>query len=44
MCNAQFQTMFKLIAIDLILLLVNFSCELVQKSSDIALLGPGEWF
>ena len=43
MYNAQFQTMFKLIAIDLMLLLVNFSCELgQQKISDIALLGPGE--
>ena len=29
----------------LMLLLVNFSCELVQqKCSDIASLGPGEWF
>ena len=43
MYNAQFQTMFKLIAIDLMLLLVKFSCELVQqRCSDIALLGPGE--
>ena len=42
MYNAQFQTMFKLIAIDLILLLVNFSCELVITNSDISLLGPGE--
>ena len=33
--HVQFQTMFKIIAIDLILLLVNF-CP------DIALLGPGE--
>ena len=45
MYNAQFKTMFKLIAIDLMLLLVNFSYEFVQqKSSDIASLGPGEWF
>ena len=45
MYNAQFKTMFKLIAIDLMLLLVNFSYELVQqKFSDIASLGPGEWF
>ena len=43
MYNAQFKTMSKLIAIDLMLLLVNFSYELVpQKSSDIASLGPGE--
>ena len=42
MYNAQFLAMFKLIAIDLILLLVNFSYELVTKSPDIALLGPGE--
>ena len=41
MYNAQFKTMFKLIAIDLMLLLVNFSYELVQqKCSDIASLGP----
>ena len=40
MYSAQVQTMFKLIAIDLILLLINFSCELVQICfSDIALLG-----
>ena len=39
MCSAQFKTMFKLIAIDLMLLLVNFSYELVkQKCSDIASL------
>ena len=39
----QFKTMFKLIAIDLVLPLVNFSYELVQqKCSDIASLGPGE--
>ena len=45
MHNAQFKTMFKLIAIDLMLLLVNFSYELVQqKCSDIASLGPGQWF
>ena len=45
MYNAQFKTMFNLIAIDLMLLLVNFSYELVQqKCSDIASLGPGEWF
>ena len=45
MYNAQFQTMFKLIAIDLMLLLVNFSCELVQqKCSDIALLGQASDF
>ena len=45
MYNAQFKTMFKLNAIDLMLLLVNFSYELVQqKCSDIASLGPGEWF
>ena len=43
MCNAQIKAMFKLIAIDLMLLLVNFSYELgQQKSSDIASLGPGE--
>ena len=37
------KTMFKLIAIDLMLLLVNFSYELVQqKCSDIASLGPGQ--
>ena len=43
MHNAQFKKMFNLIAIDLMLLLVNFSYELVQKiSSDIASLGPGE--
>ena len=43
MYNAQFQTMFKLIAIDLMLLLVNFACELMQqKCSDIASMGPGE--
>ena len=41
MYNAQFKTMFKLIAIDLMLLLVNFSYELVQqKCSYIASLGP----
>ena len=43
MYNAQFKTMFKLNAIDLMLLLVNFSCELVQqKNSDITSLGSGE--
>ena len=43
MCNAQFKAMFKLITIDLMLVLVNFSYELVQqKSSDIASLGSGE--
>ena len=41
MYNAQFKTMFKLIAIDLMLLLVNFSYELVQqKCSDIASQWP----
>ena len=43
MCNVQFKTMFKLISIDLMLLLVNFSYELVQqKCSDITSLGTGE--
>ena len=43
MYNVQFKTMFKLIAIDLMLLLVNFAYELVQQIfSDIASLGPGE--
>ena len=45
MYNAQFETMFKLTAIDLMLLLDNFSYELVQqKCLDIASLGPGKWF
>ena len=43
MYNVQFKAMFKLIAIDVMLLLVNFSYKLVQqKCSDIASLGPGE--
>ena len=36
MYNAQFKTMFKLIAIDLMLLLVNFSYKLVQQNVQIS--------
>ena len=39
--NKLFQTIFKLIAIDLNLPLVDFSCELVQKLTRYRFIGAG---